>query len=396
MSNNQISPLTNVTNPVPATTPQPLIYASFKRRLVAFLVDGLILMIIGYVLRISLGIEIASQISTAKTIEEFVALTNSGLAKYANFVTIALTFLYYFVFYVYFDGATPGKKLLGMKLVKADGKPLNFATVFVRFLFSYVSSFCLLLGYIWTIFDAKKQTWQDKVAGTYVVLSGAPARKGLGVVLAIISLLITWAYIGYISMYSIMLYSKNLPKNQTTYTQKELNPEVDKVIGSTNKQFALIRNAEDAGTRQNAVNALITELKDALNTYPNESQLWTQLASAYTWSNNAGSLDSAVVAIKKSIEIDTENATAYQTLGQIYVNQGKYSEAVIELKKSLRLNENSAYAHLTLADAYNNLGIAEDARAEYKMAISKFEKVNENGGYDSDILRAKKSMSTLK
>lgn len=297
---------------------------------------------------------------------------------------------------MYFDGATPGKKILGMKLVKADGKPVNFATILVRFLFSYVSAFCFLLGYIWTIFDAKKQTWHDKVAGTYVVHSGKPAQKGLGIVLAILSIIASWIYVGLIVSYSLMLYSKSMPKEQSALAQKELSPEVDKILKSTNGEFALIRSAEDAGTRQNAVNALITELKDALNTYPNESQLWTQLASAYTWSNNAGSLDSAVVAIKKSIEIDTENATAYQTLGQIYVNQGKYSEAVIELKKSLRLNENSAYAHLTLADAYNNLGIAEDARAEYKMAISKFEKVNENGGYDSDILRAKKSMSTLK
>lgn len=395
MSNNQISPLTNVTNPVPAATPQPFVFASFKRRLVATLVDGLIIFIIGYVLRAGLGIELSSHISSAKTIEELATISNSGLAKYANFVSIALAFLYYFIFYVYFDGATPGKKLLGMKLVKADGKPLNFATILVRHLFSFVSSSAFFLGYIWTIFDSKKQTWHDKVAGTYVVLSGAPARKGLGILIAIISILISWVYVGLIVTKVGTLVIKNLPKNQTTYTQKVLSPEVDKIVKSTNGEFALIRSAEDAGTRQNAVNTLITELKDALNTYPNESQLWTQLASAYTWSNNAGSLDSAVVAIKKSIEIDPENATAYQTLGQIYVNQGKYSEAVIELKKSLRLNENSAYAHLTLADAYNRLGIAEDARAEYKIAISKFEKINENGGYDADILRAKKSMSTL-
>ncbi len=396
MSNNLISPLTNVTNPVPTATPQPFVFASFKRRLVATLVDGLILLIIGYVLRVSLGIEITSHISSAKTLEELATISNSGITKYANFVSIALAFLYYFIFYVYFDGATPGKKLLGMKLVKTDGKPLNFATILVRHLFSFVSSSALFLGYIWTIFDSKKQTWHDKVAGTYVVLSGAPARKGLGVLIAIISILVSWAYIGLITTKVGTLVIKNMPKNQNTYTQKVLSPEVDKIVKSANSEFALIRNAEDASTRQKAVNTLVAELKDAVNTYPNESQLWTQLASAYTWSNYAGSLDNAVSAIKKSIELDPENATAYYTLGQIYVNQGKYSEAVIELKKSLRLNENSAYTHLTLADAYNNLGIAEDARAEYQIAISKFEKINENGGHDADILRAKKSMSMLK
>jgi uncharacterized RDD family membrane protein YckC/Flp pilus assembly protein TadD len=404
MSNNLISPLTSVTNPVPTSTPQPFIFASFKRRLVAYLIDLMFIFISQQIVFEILGLGSFSKVMSAQTVAQLSTVQQPTTQLGIFVVSSIISFAYYAFYYVSREGATPGKKILGIKLVRADGAPVTYGVVLGRFLMSIISGLCLSLGYIWAAFDQKHQTWHDKVANTYVVNSGLPARKGLGIFLAIIFLVIYGVYISavYIKAFSVG-FSEGF-KNKyaeshstTTNTQKKtMSPEVDKIVKSANSEFALIRNAEDAGTRQNAVNALVAELKDAVSTYPNESQLWTQLASAYTWSNYAGSLDSAVAAIKKSIEVDPENATAYYTLGQIYVNQGKYSEAVIELKKSLRLNEDSPYAHLTLADAYNNLGIAEDARAEYKMAISKFEKINENGGHDADILRAKKSMSTLK
>ncbi|MEI6326848.1 MAG: RDD family protein [Candidatus Roizmanbacteria bacterium] len=385
-------------NPVssPDSTPHPLVFASFKRRLVAMFVDALVVLIIGYVLRLSLGIEITSKIFSAKTLEQLMVLTNSSTAMYGNIVTVILSFLYFSIFYIYFEGATPGKKLLGMKVVRADGKPLTFATVLVRYLFSFVSSFCLSLGYIWAIFDSKKQTWHDKVSNTYVVLSGAPAHKGLGIVLSILFILIYSTSIFLIFTYVGALIIKSAPKEQVPYVQKELSPEVKKVSESANSQFAIIKETQDAVSRKKIVNGLISELKDAVVKYPKESDLWNSLASAYTWSEDSNSLNDAATAVNKSIAIDPKNAMSYQTLGQIYLNQNKYSEAVIEFKKSLRLNDNNGYSHLRLADAYRLLNISDDARAEYKKGIEIFEKANEKGDFDSEILDAKKSMSSLK
>jgi uncharacterized RDD family membrane protein YckC len=34
---------------------------------------------------------------------------------------------------------------------------------------SLVSAIALLIGYLWMLWDSEKQTWQDKVARTYVV-----------------------------------------------------------------------------------------------------------------------------------------------------------------------------------------------------------------------------------
>jgi len=37
----------------------------------------------------------------------------------------------------------------------------------------FISAAVLLIGYIWMLFDKNSQTWHDKIAGTYVVYTGA-------------------------------------------------------------------------------------------------------------------------------------------------------------------------------------------------------------------------------
>jgi uncharacterized RDD family membrane protein YckC len=68
--------------------------------------------------------------------------------------------------------ATPGKMAIGAKIVdaKTGGKP-STGQFIGRYLSYYLSSIVLLLGFIWVGFDAKKQGWHDKLAGTLVVRS---------------------------------------------------------------------------------------------------------------------------------------------------------------------------------------------------------------------------------
>lgn len=75
------------------------------------------------------------------------------------------------LFWVWRD-ATPGKMVIGAKIVdaKTGGKP-STGQFIGRYLSYYISSFVLLLGFIWVGFDAKKQGWHDKLAGTVVVRS---------------------------------------------------------------------------------------------------------------------------------------------------------------------------------------------------------------------------------
>ena len=67
-------------------------------------------------------------------------------------------------------GQTIGKKVLGISLLReADGSTLGFGMAFVRKLAHFLDSIACYLGWLWPLWDAKKQTFADKVCNTVVV-----------------------------------------------------------------------------------------------------------------------------------------------------------------------------------------------------------------------------------
>ena len=66
--------------------------------------------------------------------------------------------------------ATPGKMAVSAKIVDAEtgGKPSKKQCV-GRYFAYILSAIPLGLGFLWVAFDAKKQAWHDKLAGTVVV-----------------------------------------------------------------------------------------------------------------------------------------------------------------------------------------------------------------------------------
>lgn len=78
-------------------------------------------------------------------------------------------------FWIY-RSATPGKMMLGLKVVDAStGGALRVGQSILRYAGYYVSTIPLFLGLIWVGFDPRKQGWHDKIAGTVVVRD---ARRG--------------------------------------------------------------------------------------------------------------------------------------------------------------------------------------------------------------------------
>jgi uncharacterized RDD family membrane protein YckC len=67
---------------------------------------------------------------------------------------------------------TPGKILLKMKIVdaKTGGCPTIKQWV-IRYIAYIPAALILFLGFLWIIWDKKKQGWHDKLAGTVVVFS---------------------------------------------------------------------------------------------------------------------------------------------------------------------------------------------------------------------------------
>lgn len=73
------------------------------------------------------------------------------------------------LFWVY-KSATPGKMALKAKVVDAKtGNAPSTQQSIIRYVGYYISLLPLGLGYFWVAFDAKKQGWHDKIAGTVIV-----------------------------------------------------------------------------------------------------------------------------------------------------------------------------------------------------------------------------------
>jgi uncharacterized RDD family membrane protein YckC len=66
-------------------------------------------------------------------------------------------------------GSTVGGIVFDLKVVRVDGRPVDWETAIVRALGCFLSLAVAGLGFIWIAFDAAGQAWHDKIAGTVVV-----------------------------------------------------------------------------------------------------------------------------------------------------------------------------------------------------------------------------------
>jgi uncharacterized RDD family membrane protein YckC len=66
-------------------------------------------------------------------------------------------------------GQTPGKMIVGIKVLRTDKKPLTLRDSALRYCGYLVSVISLFVGFIWVAFDKKKQGLHDKIADTCVV-----------------------------------------------------------------------------------------------------------------------------------------------------------------------------------------------------------------------------------
>ncbi len=66
-------------------------------------------------------------------------------------------------------GSTVGGIILHQRVVRADGRALDWPTAIVRALACFLSLAVVGLGFIWIAIDPDKQAWHDKIAGTIVV-----------------------------------------------------------------------------------------------------------------------------------------------------------------------------------------------------------------------------------
>lgn len=66
-------------------------------------------------------------------------------------------------------GSTIGGIICRLRVVRLDGRDVDWTTSIVRALGCFVSMLVGGLGFVWVAFDDQKQSWHDKIAGTTVV-----------------------------------------------------------------------------------------------------------------------------------------------------------------------------------------------------------------------------------
>lgn len=124
-------------------------YAGFWIRFLAALVDGILIGIVAGFAGAVLGAEGAS----------------------VNLLNLLIGVAYFGAMEGGATGQTLGKKVCNIRVVDADtGQPgIGAGRAIGRYFARWLSAIVLLLGYLWMLWDPKKQTWHDKLVSSIVV-----------------------------------------------------------------------------------------------------------------------------------------------------------------------------------------------------------------------------------
>jgi uncharacterized RDD family membrane protein YckC len=134
-------------------------YVGFWKRLLAALIDTVILLVVILPLLLAIyGLEYLAREPTGG----FAGIWDIMLQLVAPAIAVILFWK--------FRGATPGKMAISAKIVDAEtGAAPGTTTLVVRYFAYLISILPLGLGFVWIGIDARKQGFHDKIAGTLVV-----------------------------------------------------------------------------------------------------------------------------------------------------------------------------------------------------------------------------------
>jgi uncharacterized RDD family membrane protein YckC len=142
-----------------------VVYVGFWARCLAALIDSVLVSVVIAPLAVLFGIDTHSAIGPRFELSAVYRET-SVMSFTLNFVVPAVALLAFW----FTRGATPGKMVVRAEIVDADTLGVPTRAKFVaRYLGYYVSTLVIGLGFLWIAFDARKQGWHDKIAGTVVI-----------------------------------------------------------------------------------------------------------------------------------------------------------------------------------------------------------------------------------
>ena len=156
------------------------VYAGLGRRIVAFIVDIILILVLDAVAVAVLGLFRGLQnlyfflvqqapVESLTTEGTSAALFGSIVAAY-GMVIIVIPWLYYAGFESSRSQATPGKLLMRIVVTDLEGNKPSFARVTLRHFAKFISTLIIFIGFLMIGLTKKRQGLHDSIAGCLVLL----------------------------------------------------------------------------------------------------------------------------------------------------------------------------------------------------------------------------------
>lgn len=350
----------------------------FGLRAIAFVLDTIALIIAGvaavYVSLLILGkpLLLGPSFYAAR-------LRQDAFAQPLNFLLSVILAVLYFVLCEWLYGATPGKFLLRLRVVKTTGDRCSMRSALIRGLLRLVDG--LFFG--WPAYAAMtpplRQRFGDKAAQTIVVGSRAPViaqpRPGRWLLVAL----------GLFSLFSISSQIALMHFVDRTAAAGDLYVEqatAARALGDHTKAAELFERAIDAGIPQDRLPNIyfllgneyldlgdtekaIEAQQRALEIDPTFYASWMSLGTAY-WTIDE--LEPAIDCYRHVVELAPNQTEGYVSLGWLYLEQVDVEQALNALDQALRIDPGLGTAHAYRAVAYALQGRSKDAELSLQQA----------------------------
>jgi uncharacterized RDD family membrane protein YckC len=144
-------------------------YAGFWKRFVAYLLDQIIIGVIGFFIVVPFLAMIGFSIFSSD-FEMTDELVYTLITAYLSVIILGVAAEWlYFALMESMKGATLGKMALGIIVTDMQGNRISFGRATGRYFAKIISSLTMLIGYIMAGFTQKKQALHDMIAGCLVI-----------------------------------------------------------------------------------------------------------------------------------------------------------------------------------------------------------------------------------
>jgi uncharacterized RDD family membrane protein YckC len=156
--------------------------AGLGNRILACLIDKLIifsvlLVLVGTLWLIDIGAGMGGFGATTKN------LVTALLLMFGILAAFALVFGYNIFFEGTWQGQTPGKKIVQIRVIDQSGQPVSWSAVFIRNVIRVLDENLVLIGLLSMIVDKNERRFGDLAAGTLVIRERLPELSTAKIVL---------------------------------------------------------------------------------------------------------------------------------------------------------------------------------------------------------------------